>query len=88
MTICQKCEQFGRRVKEWNCTHGVINPLPYIYGIIEPHRDLVFEGFEHDGAGCSVLTFRCLCCDQLWTVSAWRAVGSLEIWPQFQHINY
>lgn len=82
MTTCQECEQFERRIKEWNHTYGAIDPLPYIDDIIEPHRHLIFEGCRHDGAGCSVLSFQCLGCDQWWIVSAWGAVGTLDLRPQ------
>jgi hypothetical protein len=87
MTICQKCEQFKRRVKDWNHSYGVVDPLPFINEITEPHGCLVFEGFEIDGAGRSLISYQCSCCHQWWEVSAWKAVGTLEIWPQFQHLN-
>ncbi|HAY38655.1 MAG TPA: hypothetical protein DCY53_04510 [Desulfobacteraceae bacterium] len=81
-TICQECEQFESRVKEWNRTYGAINPLPFIDGIIKPHRNLVFEGSTQDGAGISILSFQCLTCDQWWKVSAWGAIGTLDLMPQ------
>jgi len=82
MTVCQECEQFERRVKEWNRTYGAIDPLLFIDDIIEPHRHLVFEGCRQDGTGCSVLSFQCLSCDQWWKVSAWGLLGTLDIRPQ------
>jgi hypothetical protein len=51
MKICEACEQFERRVKEWNYTHGVTDPLPYIDEMIKPHKHLIFEGRSIDGAG-------------------------------------
>jgi len=82
MIVCQECEQFEKRVKEWNRTYGTIDPLPFIDSIIEPHRHLVFEGRTHDGAGISVFSFQCLTCDQWWKVSAWGAIGTLDLRPQ------
>jgi hypothetical protein len=82
MTICQKCEEFEKRVKKWNRTYGAIDPLPFIDGIIEPHRNLVFEGCRQDGTGCSVLSFQCLGCDQWWKVLSWGAFGTLDLRPQ------
>jgi len=86
MKICQACEEFEKRVKEWNYTHGAVDPLPYIDGMIKPHKHLIFEGRKQDGAGGSELLFQCLRCDQWWNLSVWIAVGYLDIWPRFmQH---
>ena len=82
MPACQECEQFEKRVKEWSRTNGTIDPLPFIDSLIEPHRHLVFEGRRRDGAGCSVLSFQCLSSDNWWKVSAWGAVGTLDLQPQ------
>ena len=82
MTTCQECEQFEKRVKEWNGTHGVIDPLPYLSDMVKPHKHLIYEGRRQDGAGSYMLTFQCLRCDQWWKVSAWGLVGTLDILPQ------
>ena len=81
MEICKACEQFEKRVKEWNYTNGVINPLPYIDDMIKPHKHLIFEGRRSDGAGGFVLLFQCLKCDQWWKISDWPVVGHLDVWP-------
>ena len=44
MEICQACEEFEKRVKKWNFTHGAVDPLPYIEDMIRPHKHLIFEG--------------------------------------------
>ena len=82
MIICQECKQFEKRVKQWNCTHGVIDPLPHIDDLVKPHRHLIYEGRRPDGAGGYMLTFQCLRCDQWWKISAWGLVGTLNIRPQ------
>jgi hypothetical protein len=82
MTICQECEQFEKRVKKWNGTHGVIDPLPYLNDMVKPHKHLIFEWSRQDGAGGYLLSFQCLRCDRWWKVSAWGLVGTLNIWPQ------
>ena len=82
MKICKACEQFEKRVKEWNKTYGVIDPLPYIEDIVKPHKNLIFESRTQDGAGGYLLSFQCLRCDKWWKVSAWGLVGTLNIWPQ------
>jgi len=82
MTICQECEQFEKRVKEWNGTNGVIDPLPYLSDMIKPHKHLIYEGRRQDGAGGYLLSYQCLRCDRWWKVSAWGLVGTLNIWPQ------
>ena len=51
MNICEPCEQFKTRVKEWNYCSGAIDPLPYIDDVIKPHKHLMFEGRRSDGAG-------------------------------------
>ena len=85
MKICEACEQFERRIKEWNYTNGAINPLSYIDDMVKPHKHLIFEGRKSDGAGGYVLLFQCLKCDQWWKVSAWPVVGHLDVWP---HLMY
>jgi len=86
MEICQECEEFEKRVRKWNCTHGAVDPLPYIEDMIKPHKHLIFEGRRIDGAGAFLLSFQCLKCDQWWRVSAWSAVGHLDVCPLFmQH---
>jgi len=86
MGICQACEEFEKRVKKWNFTHGAVDPLPYIDDMIKPHKHLIFEGRRVDGAGGFLLSFQCLKCDQWWRVSAWSAVGHLDVCPLFmQH---
>ena len=82
MMICHECEQFEKRVKKWNCTNGVIDPLPYIDDMVKPHRHLISEGRSQDGAGGYKLTFQCLRCDRWWNLSTWGLVGTINIWPQ------
>ena len=84
MTICKECEQFEKRVKEWNGTHGFIDPLPYIDEMVRSHKHLIFESRTQDGAGGYLLSFQCLRCDRWWKVSAWPLIGTLNIWPQPQ----
>jgi hypothetical protein len=50
MKIRQAYEQFEKRVKEWNYTHGSIDPLPYIDDMIKPHKHLISEGRRSNGA--------------------------------------
>jgi len=86
MEICQACEEFEKRVRKWNYTHGAVDPLPYIEDMIKPHKHLIFEGRRVDGSGAFLFSFQCLKCDQWWRVSAWSAVGHLDVWPLFvQH---
>jgi hypothetical protein len=86
MGICQECEEFEKRVKKWNFTHGAVDPLPYIEDMIKPHKYLIFEGRRVDGEGAFLQSFQCLKCDQWWRVSAWSAVGHLDVCPLFmQH---
>lgn len=87
MTICQKCEQFKMQVKEWSHIYGVMDPLPYMNDMVEQHGDFDFEEFKQDGTGCSLTSYQCSCCHQWWEISAWEAIGTLEIWPQFHHLN-
>ena len=81
MNICEACEQFGSRVKQWNYTHGATDPLPYIDEMIKPHKHLTLEGRARDGAGGLELSFHCKKCDHWWKLSAWAAVGQLDVWP-------
>ncbi|HSQ83871.1 MAG TPA: PilZ domain-containing protein [Desulfobacterales bacterium] len=81
MNICEACEQFKKRTKEWNYCNGAIDPLPYLDNLIKPHKHLVFEGRKADGAGTRVLVLHCLKCDQWWKLSAWPVSGSLEVLP-------
>ncbi len=67
----------------WNYTHGAIDPLPYIDEMIKPHKYLILEGIEQDGAGGSEFLFHCLRCDKWWILYAWTAVGQLDVWPHF-----
>ena len=81
MNICEACEQFGSRVKQWNYTHGATDPLPYIDEMIKLHKHLILEDRGRDGAGGSELLFHCLKCDKWWILYAWAAVGQLDVWP-------
>ena len=81
MNICEACEQFKKRIKEWNYRSGAIDPLPYIDNVIKPHKHLIFEGRRPDGAGAYVHVLRCLKCDQWWELSAWPVIGCLEALP-------
>jgi hypothetical protein len=81
MNICEACEQFKKRIKEWNYCNGAVDPLPYIDNVIRPHKHLMFEGRRPDGTGTHVFELRCLKCNQCWGLSAWPIFGSLEIFP-------
>lgn len=81
MNICEACEQFKNRIKEWNYWSGAIDPLPYIDNVIKPHKHLMFEGRRADGAGAHVHVLHCLKCDQWWELSAWPVFGCLEVLP-------
>jgi hypothetical protein len=81
VNICEACEQFESRVKQWDYTNGAIGPLPYLDELIKPHKHLMLEGIERDGTGSSEFLFHCLKCEQLWKLSAWAAVGQLNVWP-------
>lgn len=83
MEICQACNQFENRVKQWNYTHGATDPLPYIDEMIKPHKHLFFEERRIDGAGCSALLFRCLKCSQCWKFLSWAAVGQRDVRRHF-----
>ena len=79
MNICEACEQFKKRTKEWNHCNGAIDPLPYLDNLIKPHKHLMFEGRKADGAGTRVLVLHCLKCEQWWKLSAWPVSGCLEV---------
>jgi len=81
VNICEACEQFEGRVKQWNYTHGATDPLPYIDEMIKLHKHLILEDRGRDGAGGSELLFHCLMCDKWWILYAWAAVGQLDVWP-------
>lgn len=81
MKICEACEQFKKRVKEWNYWSGAIDPLPYIDDMIRPHKHLIFEGRRSDGAAGYVLVFQCLKCAWWWKLSAWPVFGCLDVLP-------
>lgn len=84
MDICEPCEQFESRVKQWNYTHGATtDPLPYIGEMIKSHKHLFFEERRIDGLECSTLLVRCLNCNQFWKLLSWEAVGQLDIRPHF-----
>ena len=87
MNICEACEQFKKRTKEWNYSNGAIDPLPYLDNLIKPHKHLVFEGRKADGAGTRVLVLHCLKCEQWWKLSAWPVSGSLEVLPYLPKEN-
>jgi hypothetical protein len=53
--ICDACEQFKKRVKQWNNWSGAIDPLPYIEDMIKPHKHLIFRGQRSDGAAADPL---------------------------------
>ena len=82
MNICEPCEQFESRVKQWNYTHGATtDPLPYISEMIKSHKHLFSEEQRIDGLECSTLLFRCLKCNQFWKLLSWDAVGQIDIRP-------
>ena len=81
MKICEDCEQFKKRVKEWNYWSSAIDPLPYIDDMIKPHKHLIFEGRRSDGAAGYVLVFQCLKCAWWWKLSAWPVFGCLDVLP-------
>jgi len=81
MNICEACEQFKYRIKEWNFWSGAVDPLPYIDNVIKPHRHLMFEGRRPDGSGTHILVLHCLKCDQWWKLAAWPVFGCLEVLP-------
>jgi hypothetical protein len=81
VNICEACEQFKKRTKEWNYCNGAIDPLPYLDNLIKPHKHLMFEGRKADGAGTRVLVLHCLKCEQWWKLSAWPVSGCLEVLP-------
>ena len=84
MKICEACEQFEKRVREWNYWSGAIDPLPYIDDMIKPHKHLILEGRSTDGAGGHVLLLQCLKCDRWWKLSAWPVFGCLEVLPHLK----
>jgi hypothetical protein len=81
VNICEACEQFRKRVKEWNYCSGAIDPLPYIDDMIKPHKHLIFEGRRSDGAGSQMLLLQCVKCDRWWNLFTWPAVGQLDVKP-------
>jgi hypothetical protein len=81
MKICEACEHFKKRVKEWNYSSGAIDPLPYLDDMTKPHKHLIFEGRRSDGAGGNVLVFQCLRCNRWWKLSAWPVFGCLDVLP-------
>ena len=81
MNICEACEQFRKRVKEWNYRSGAINPLPYLDDMIKFHKHLIVEGQRSDGAGGHMLLLQCLKCDQWWELFTFSAVGQLDVKP-------
>lgn len=83
MNICDPCEQFESRVKQWNHTHGVTDPFPYVNEMFKNHKRLLFEERSVNQAGCSTLLFRCIKCGQCWELFSWGAVGQLDIKPHF-----
>jgi len=83
MNNCEPCEQFEGRVTQWNYTHGIADPLPYIGEMIKSHKHLFFEERRMDGLECLTLLFRCLKCNQFWKLLSWEAVGQLDIKPYF-----
>jgi hypothetical protein len=87
VNICEACEQFKKRTKEWNYCNGAIDPLPHLDNLIKPHKHLVFEGRKADGAGTRVLVLHCLKCEQWWKLSAWPVSGSLEVLPYLPKEN-
>jgi hypothetical protein len=81
VNICENCEQFIKRVKEWNYCSGVVDPLPYVNAMIKPHKNLIFEGRRSDGAGGQMLLLQCLKCDRWWELFTWPVVGQLDVKP-------
>jgi len=81
MKICEACEHFKKRVKEWNYSSGAIDILPYLDDMTKPHKHLIFEGRRSDGAGGNVLVFQCLRCNRWWKLSAWPVFGCLDVLP-------
>ena len=81
MNICEACEQFKKRTKEWNYSNGAIDPLPYLDNLIKPHKHLMFEGKKPDGAGVHVFVLHCIKCNQWWELFTWPLVGQLEVKP-------
>jgi len=81
VNICEACEQFKTRVKEWNYWSGAIDPLLYIDDMVKPHKHLIFEGRRSDEAGGYVLVFQCLKGNRWWELFAWPAVGQLDVKP-------
>ena len=81
MKICEACEQFKNRVKEWNYWSCDIDPLPYIDDMIKPHKNLIFEGRRSNGVAEHVLVFQCLKCAWRWKLSAWPVFGCLDALP-------
>ena len=81
VNVCEACERFEGRVKQWNYTNGATDPLPYLNEMIKPHNHLILEGIDRDGAGGSEFLFHCLKCEQWWKLYAWAAVGQLNVWP-------
>jgi len=55
LKICEACEQFKKRVTEWNYWSGAIETLPYIDDMIKPHKHLIFKGRRSDGAAYPLL---------------------------------
>jgi hypothetical protein len=88
VNTCEACEQFKKRIKEWNYWSGAIDPTPYINEMIKPHKYLIFEGRRLDGAGRYVLVFQCLKCVQWWKISAWPVFGCLEVSPLKERRQY
>ena len=44
VNVCEACERFKGRVKQWNHTNGATDPLPYLNEMIKPHKHLILEG--------------------------------------------
>ena len=85
--ICESCDQFEKRVKEWNYWSGAIDPLPYIDDMIKPHKHLIFEGRRSDGSAGNVLVFQCLKCAWWWKLSDWPVFGCLDVLPYLPKRN-
>ena len=81
VNICEACEQFKKRVKEWNYWSGATDPLPYIDNMIKPHKHLIFEKRRVDGAGWIFFIFRCHKCEQRWELCTCSAVGQIDVKP-------
>jgi hypothetical protein len=81
VNICEACEQFKNRIKEWNYWSSAVDPLPYIDNVIRPHKHLMFEERRPDGTGTHVFVLHCLMCDRWWELSAWPVFGCLEVSP-------